>query len=161
MGEQRILDALRRRLTVAACDDDRVLERVDGDRYVDLVLGETPLGHEVRTSNDVGVGEVEPVDPDPASQYQPVLVAVDRGEDLVASLERGLVGDVANLGDEVDRRVVAHARDESLPNSCLILCLGRIQRFFWRFHAFFMVYDRFPCLYSCRVNSCRVNCCCC
>lgn len=114
--QQRVLDTPRRRLPVPAHDCHGVLGRVDGDGDTDLVLRQAPLPDEVGASRDVGVGGAGLVDPDPAAQNQPVLVAVDGGEDPVAPLERRLVGYPVDLGGEVERGVVAHAGDEALPD---------------------------------------------
>lgn len=121
--EQRVFDPLRGRLPVAADHGDDVLECVDCDRDADPVLGQPALLHEVGAPDDVGVREVELVDPDSAAQHEPVLAAVDRGEGAAAPLEGGLVRDLAHLGDEVDGGVAAHARDGALPGRELLLAV--------------------------------------
>lgn len=106
---------------MAAYGHDGVLVGVDGHRDADLVLRQAPLGHVVRAADDVGVGEVELVDPDAPPQHQAVLVAVHGGEDAVAPLEGRGMGDAAHLRSQVDRRVVAHAGDEALPHGELLV----------------------------------------
>lgn len=102
---------------------DDVLEGADGDSDVDLALGQTPLLDEVGAAHDVGADEAELVDLDAAAQHEPVLAAVDRGEHAAAPFESGLVPDPADPGDEVDRRVAAHARDKALPGRELLLAV--------------------------------------
>ena len=115
VGQQRVLDSLGGRLAVPADDGDGVLAGVDCHRDADLVLGKAPLLGEVGAAHDVGVGQIQLVYPHPAAQHEPVLAAVHGGEDPVAPLEGRLVRHLAHLGNQVDRRVVAHACDEPLP----------------------------------------------
>jgi len=119
--EQGVFHPLGRRLAVPAYDGDGVLESVYRLCDADLVLGQTPLRGIVRAPHDVGVGQVELVNPDPPVQHEAVLAAVYGGEDPMAPFEGGRVRNAAHLGAQVERSVVAHAGDEALPGRKLLL----------------------------------------
>ena len=123
MRKERVVDALGGGLPVTASLHDRVFERVDGDRDADLVLGKPPLLREFGATNDIGIGEIELVDPNAPAQDEPILVAVDRGEYAVSPLVGSSVADAADLRGQVDGRVVAHAGDEALPGGKLLLAV--------------------------------------
>ncbi len=119
------LDPLGRRLAVPAHHRDRVLRGVDGDRDANLLLGKPALAGLPVALREVGVVDVDLVDPDAAPEHDAVLVAAHRGEHAVAPLEGRLVGDAAQLGCCLDRHVPGHELQEQRP--CRQVLLARLQ----------------------------------
>lgn len=115
------LDPLRRRLAVAAHHRDRVLRGVDGDRDAQLLLGKAALAGLAVALGEVGVVDVDLVDPHAAFEHDAVLVAAHRGEHAVAPLECGLVGDAAQLGRRLDGHVPRHELYEADPRREVLL----------------------------------------
>ena len=123
VGAQRRLDPPRRRLAVPAGDGDRVLRRVDGYRDAELLLRQPAPAGLPRALRQVRVVDVDLVDPNPAPEHYAVLVAVDRGKDAVAPLERRLVGDAAGLRGRLHRHVPGHELDEADPRREVFLAV--------------------------------------
>ena len=112
---QRVLDAPRGRLAVAAPDGDYVLVGVDRDGDAYLVPAEAAPRPPSGLALEVGVGHVHLVDPDLVPQHDPVLAAVDGGHDPVPPLPGGPVRYAAELGAGVELRVEAHEAYEEHP----------------------------------------------
>ena len=93
----RLPDPGGRGLAVPAYHRDGLLAGVDPDRDADLLLGEAALAGLPVALREVRVVDVRLVDPRAAPQHDAVLVAVDGGEEPVAPLPGGLVGDAAQL----------------------------------------------------------------
>ena len=123
VGAKRRLDPLGRRLAAPAHHRDRVLASVDGDRDAQLLPGQPALAGLPVALGQVGVVDVDLVDPDPAAEHNAVLVAPHRGEDAVAPLEGRLVGDAAQLGSRLDRDVPGHELDEANPCREILLAV--------------------------------------
>ena len=115
VASQGRLDPLRRGLAVAAHDRHRVLVHVDGDRDAELLLRETPLLRLAVAVGEVGVADIRLVDPHAVPQDDPVLVAVDGGEDAVPPLPSRLMGDAERLCYAVQGHVEAHEAYEGDP----------------------------------------------
>ena len=115
VGEQRVLYPPRAGLAVAADDGDHVLARVDGHGDAELVPGQAAPRPPVRVPHGRGVRHVGLVDPHAPGQHDRVLPRPRRGEDPVAPLEGGPVGDAAGLGSRVGLAVPAHRRHERDP----------------------------------------------
>lgn len=71
--------------------------------------------HPLEVGGVAGVGLVRLVDPHAPGQHDRVLPRPRRGEDPVAPLEGGPVGDAAGLGSRVGLAVPAHRRHERDP----------------------------------------------
>ena len=117
------LDPLGRRLAVPAHHRDRVLRGVDSDRDADLLLGQPALARLPVALGEVGVVDVDLVDPDAAPEHDAFLVAAHRGEHAVAPLEGGLVSHVAQLGRRLDRHVPRHELYEAHPRREVLLAV--------------------------------------
>ena len=114
---------LGRRLSVPADECHRRLGRVDGDGYAQLLLRQAALAGLPAPLREVGVVDVDLVDPHAAPEHDAVLVAPHRGEDAVAPLECGLVGDAAELGGRLDGHVPRHELDEADPGREVLLAV--------------------------------------
>ena len=121
MASQGGLYPLGRGLAVAADHRDRVLASVDGDGDAQLLPGQPALAGLPVALGEVGVVDVDLVDPHAAPEHDAVLVAVDRREHAVAPLEGGLVRDAAQLGRRLDRDVPGHELDEAHPRREVLL----------------------------------------
>lgn len=100
---------------MAADDRDGVLVDVDGDANAQLLAGEAALPGLLVALGEVGVVDVDLVNPDGVAQHDPVLVAGYRGKHAVPPLEGRLVGDAAQLGHALDGNLVTYEPEGGGP----------------------------------------------